>query len=78
MFASKGGMDTNPDWYHNLVANPDVTAEFGAETRSFRSRIATPGEREPIWSKQKRDYPGFAEYESKTSREIPVVILEPT
>jgi len=78
VFASKGGMDTNPDWYHNLVANPEVTAEMGTEVRSFRSHTATPAEREPIWSKQKQDYPGFADYESKTSREIPVVILEPT
>lgn len=78
VFASKGGMDTNPDWYHNLTANPDVTAEIGTATRTFRSRVASHAEREPIWSKQKIDYPGFADYERKTSREIPVVILEPT
>src|SRR5688572_23073189 len=78
VFASKAGMDIHPDWYHNLVANPDVTAEIGTETRSFRSRTATTAEREPIWSKQKQDYSGFADYETKTSREIPVVILEPT
>ena len=77
VFASKAGMDTNPDWYRNLVAPPDVTAEIGTETRRFRSRTATPTEREPIWAKQKHDYPGFAEYERKTAREIPVVILEP-
>lgn len=71
-------MDTHPDWYHNLVANPDVTAEIGTETRSFRSSTATTAEREPIWSKQKQDYPGFADYETKTSREIPVVVLDPT
>ncbi len=77
VFASKAGMDTNPDWYHNVVANPAVSAEIGDRTRQFRARTATAGERDPIWSKQKRDYPGFADYESKTSREIPVVILEP-
>jgi deazaflavin-dependent oxidoreductase (nitroreductase family) len=77
VFASKAGMDTNPDWYRNLVANPDVTAEIGTETRAFRSHTATPTDREPIWTKQKHDYPGFAGYEKKTSREIPVVILEP-
>jgi deazaflavin-dependent oxidoreductase (nitroreductase family) len=77
VFASKAGMDTHPDWYHNLVANPDVTAEIGTATRSFRAHSATVAEREPIWTKQKQDYPGFAEYETKTSREIPVVILEP-
>ena len=77
VFASKAGMETNPDWYHNLVANPDVTAEIGTETHTFRAHTATAAEREPIWSKQKRDYPGFAEYETKTSRQIPVLILEP-
>ena len=58
--------------------NPDVTVEIGTETRRFRSRIATPAEREPIWNKQKEAFPGFADYENKTTREIPVVILEPT
>ena len=77
VFGSKGGAPTNPDWYHNLVANPDVTAEIGTQTRSFRARTATSTEREPIWTKQKRDYPGFADYEAKTVRQIPVVILEP-
>jgi deazaflavin-dependent oxidoreductase (nitroreductase family) len=77
IFASKGGAPTNPDWYHNLVANPGVTAEIGTETRSFRARVASSAEREPIWSKQKHDHPGFADYEAKTSREIPVAILEP-
>jgi deazaflavin-dependent oxidoreductase (nitroreductase family) len=77
VFASKAGADTNPDWYRNLVAHPDVSAEIGTETLSFRARTADHAERDPIWSKQKQDYPGFAEYESKTSREIPVVILEP-
>jgi deazaflavin-dependent oxidoreductase (nitroreductase family) len=77
VFASKAGAPTNPDWYHNVVANPDVTAEIGTETRAFRARVADPDEREPIWTKQKADYPGFAEYESKTDRQIPVVILDP-
>ncbi len=77
VFASKAGAPDNPDWYHNLRANPEVTAEIGTETRSFRARTATAEERAPIWAKQKQDYPGFADYESKTSREIPVVILEP-
>jgi deazaflavin-dependent oxidoreductase (nitroreductase family) len=77
VFASKAGMPTNPDWYHNLVADPEVTAEIGTETRRFRAHTATSEERAPIWTKQKTDYPGFADYESKTDREIPVVILEP-
>lgn len=77
VFASKAGAPTNPDWYHNLVANPDVEAEIGTTTRRFRARTASREEREPIWSKQKQDYPGFAEYEASTDRVIPVVILEP-
>ena len=78
VFASKAGAPDNPDWFHNLVANPDVTAEIGTDTRAFRARTATGDERERIWSKQKADYPGFAEYEEKTDREIPVVVLDPS
>lgn len=77
VFASKAGADTNPDWYHNVVAHPDVTAEIGTETRAFRARTAGETERAPIWTKQKHDYPGFAGYEANTSRGIPVVILDP-
>ena len=77
VFASEAGAPDNPAWFHNVKANPDVTAEIGSETRSFRARVATGDEREPIWTKQKADYPGFAGYEAKTDREIPVVILDP-
>jgi deazaflavin-dependent oxidoreductase (nitroreductase family) len=77
VFASKAGAPTNPDWYHNLVANPAVTAEIGTQTLHLTARVAEGAEREPIWTAQKADYPGFAEYETKTSRQIPVVILEP-
>lgn len=77
VFASKAGQPTNPDWYHNLRAHPEVTAEIGTGTRSFTARVAPDEEREPIWSKQKQDYPGFADYEAKTDRQIPVVILDP-
>lgn len=77
VFASKAGQPTNPDWYHNLLAHPEVSAEIGSETRNFRARVADPDEREPIWTRQKHDYPGFADYEASTTRVIPVVILEP-
>jgi len=77
VFASKAGADTHPDWYHNLLAHPDVTAEIGTDTASFRAHTADPDEREPIWTKQKNDYPGFAGYEDNTDRVIPVVILDP-
>jgi deazaflavin-dependent oxidoreductase (nitroreductase family) len=77
VFASKAGAPTNPDWYHNLVANPAVTAEIGTQTLPLTARVASSEERAPIWTAQKADYPGFADYESKTTRQIPVVILEP-
>lgn len=77
VFASKAGADTNPDWFHNVIAQPAVTAEIGTTVRSFRAHAATGDEREPIWTAQKQDYPGFADYEAATSREIPVVVLDP-
>lgn len=77
VFASKAGADTHPDWYHNVVANPTVEVEIGSENRTFNARIATGDERNRIWDIQKATAPGFADYEAKTSREIPVVVLEP-
>ncbi len=77
VFASKGGAPTNPDWYHNLLANPSVQAEIGSQTLRLTARVASQAERAEIWPTWKSDYPGFAEYEAKTSRQIPVVILEP-
>jgi deazaflavin-dependent oxidoreductase (nitroreductase family) len=77
VFASKAGAPTNPDWYHNLVANPAVRAEVGTQTLDLAARVADDAEREPIWTAQKTDFPGFAEYEDKTTRQIPVVILKP-
>lgn len=76
IFASKGGADTNPDWLHNLVANPDATIEIGTETIPVKARVAEGDERERIWTRQKELMPGFASYEKKTSREIPVIVLE--
>lgn len=77
VFASKGGAPTNPDWFHNLVANPDVTIEIGTETVPVKARVPDDAERAPIWEAQKKVMPPFAEYEQKTTRQIPVVILEP-
>ena len=78
IFASKGGAPTTPDWFHNLVAHPDMKVEIGTETFAAHARVAEGAEREPIWEQQKIDWPGFAEYEEQTKgiREIPVVILE--
>jgi deazaflavin-dependent oxidoreductase (nitroreductase family) len=77
VFASKGGAPTNPDWYHNILAQPQVQAEIGTGTVKLVARVADGEERERIWTAQKAAYPGFADYESKTSRQIPVVVLEP-
>ena len=77
VFASKAGAPTNPDWYHNLVANPRVRAEIGTEIADFTARVAAGDERDRIWAAQKAEFPGFADYETKTSRQIPVVLLEP-
>ena len=76
VFASKAGADTHPDWYLNLLGHPDVEVEVGTEKVAVRARDLPADERAPIWEKQKQDYPGFADYESKTSRTIPVVLLE--
>lgn len=77
VFASKGGAPTNPAWYHNLLANPRASAEIGTGTVEVVAREADGAERDRIWEAQKRDYPGFADYERKTTRPIPVIILEP-
>ncbi|HEX4518537.1 MAG TPA: nitroreductase family deazaflavin-dependent oxidoreductase [Gaiellaceae bacterium] len=76
VFASKGGAPTNPDWYYNVVANPEVGVEIGTERYDGRARIADGVERNRIWEEQKRSFPGFAEYEEKTSRVIPVVVID--
>ncbi len=76
IFASKGGSPTNPDWYHNLVANPDATIETGTDTVNIKARVTDGDERDRIWEQQKADVPGFADYETATDRIIPVVILE--
>lgn len=76
VFGSKGGSPTHPDWYHNVRANPRVRVEIGTETRDAVARVAEGEERTGIWEAQKRDVPGFAVYERRTARRIPVVILE--
>ncbi|MDX6486990.1 MAG: hypothetical protein QOF43_2143 [Gaiellaceae bacterium] len=77
VFASKGGAPTNPDWYHNLVANPNASIEIGPERYDVTARVATPDERDRIWEAQKEAFPNFAEYETTAgSRQIPVVVLD--
>jgi deazaflavin-dependent oxidoreductase (nitroreductase family) len=76
VFASKAGADSNPDWFHNLRAHPEASVEVGTETLEVTSRVLDDAEREPIWQEQKSRYPGFADYETRTTRQIPVVLLE--
>lgn len=75
VFASKAGADSNPDWYRNLIANPEVTVELGGETFTAAASPVTGADRDRIYSVQAERYPGFKEYEEKTSRVIPVVGL---
>lgn len=75
VFASKGGADTNPDWYHNLVANPNITVELGTQTFPATARVLTGAERDEIYAKQSAVEPQFADYQRKTTRVIPVVEL---
>jgi deazaflavin-dependent oxidoreductase (nitroreductase family) len=76
VFGTKGGAPRNPDWYHNLLANPVVTVEVGAETFEARATIAAGEERDRLFARQKALRPQFAEYEAKMTRTIPVVVLE--
>ena len=75
-FASKAGAPTSPDWYYNLVANPGAIAEIGTEKFPVTARVAEGEERDRLWNRQKELSPGFAAYEAKTTRTIPVVVLE--
>jgi deazaflavin-dependent oxidoreductase (nitroreductase family) len=75
VFASKAGADTSPDWYHNLVAHPEVRVEIGSETLDARAVPLVGEERDRIYAEQAERYHGFAEYQEKTDRVIPVVEL---
>jgi deazaflavin-dependent oxidoreductase (nitroreductase family) len=77
VFASKAGAPTNPDWYHNLKANPEVTVEVGTDELRATAREMTGAERDRLYAHQADLYPGFAEYQDKTDRTIPVVELVP-
>jgi len=78
VFASKGGAPQHPDWYLNLVANPRVVVELGAERFEARAAVAGPEERDALYAKQASIYGQFTEYQKKTARTIPVVRLERT
>jgi deazaflavin-dependent oxidoreductase (nitroreductase family) len=78
VFASKAGAPTNPDWYYNLKAHPDVTIEVGTDTIEARAEEATGEDRDRLFRAQAERSPQFAEYQSKTDRVIPVIVLTPT
>ena len=77
IFGSMGGLPRNPAWFHNILAHPEVEVEVGDRTEKVVARVATGAERTRIWEKQKIAQPQFAEYDQRTTREIPVVVLEP-
>ena len=75
--ASKGGSARNPAWFHNLRANPETTVQIGSERRPVTARVATARERSRLWPKVVSTYGGYQGYQARTSRRIPLVILEP-
>ncbi len=77
IIASKAGASSNPDWYYNILTNPEVTVEVGTETFKARATAVTEDpERARLYAKMVDHNPGFADYERKTTRKIPAVILE--
>jgi deazaflavin-dependent oxidoreductase (nitroreductase family) len=75
IIASKGGAPANPDWYYNLLANPQVSVEVGAEKFQARAKVVEEPERTELFDRMSTLYPGFAAYQRKTERIIPVVVL---
>jgi F420H(2)-dependent quinone reductase len=77
LIASKGGYPQHPAWYHNLLAHPETEVQVGRERRPVRARVARPEERERLWRLATAVYPGFDDYQARTPRQIPVLVLEP-
>jgi proline iminopeptidase len=75
--ASKGGAPSHPAWYRNLSAHPEVEVQVGPQTFQARARTATGGERSALWKQMVEIYPPYDDYQRRTAREIPVVVLEP-
>ncbi len=74
--ASKGGYPKDPAWFHNLRANPDTTVQVGSERRPVHARVAGAEERERLWPRVVEAYSTYDDYQARTGREIPLVILE--
>ena len=77
LIASKGGDDRDPDWYRNLVANPDVELTIDGKTIQMTARVASEAEKVERWPRVVEAYKGYAGYQEKTDRNIPVVVCEP-
>jgi deazaflavin-dependent oxidoreductase (nitroreductase family) len=77
VIASKGGAPKHPSWYLNILANPDVEVQVGTAKLNARARTATGEERARLWEKSLEFWPPYADYQRKTEREIPVVVLDP-
>jgi F420H(2)-dependent quinone reductase len=77
LVASKGGYPKNPGWFHNLLGNPDTTVQVGSRRRHVRARVADAQERERLWPLVLKTYGGFADYQLRTERQIPLIVLEP-
>jgi deazaflavin-dependent oxidoreductase (nitroreductase family) len=78
IIASKGGAPEDPQWFRNVVANPEITVEVGTETFPVQARVAEGDERTRLYDAQAEAMPNFAEYAKATTRQIPVVVLQPT
>jgi F420H(2)-dependent quinone reductase len=77
LVASKGGYPKHPAWFHNLKAHPDTEVQVGSERRSVHARVADAGEHERLWPRALKVYGGYADYQKRVERQIPLVILEP-
>jgi deazaflavin-dependent oxidoreductase (nitroreductase family) len=77
LVASKGGYPKNPGWFYNLKANPDTEVQVGSEHRPVRAHVANAEERKRLWPMALKVYGGYADYQKRTEREIPLVVLEP-
>jgi deazaflavin-dependent oxidoreductase (nitroreductase family) len=77
LVASKGGDDRDPDWYRNLLAHPDIELTTAGRRRPMRARRATPEEKAELWPRVIAAYAGYGGYQSRTERDIPLVICEP-
>jgi len=75
--ASKGGAPQHPGWYRNILANPDVEVQVGTKKMNARARTTAGDERRRLWKKALEFWPPYADYQLKTEREIPVIVLDP-